>query len=138
MFPGKQLCWSLFFNKVAGKACNFIKKETPTQVFSCEYCEIFKKTNFKEHLCMVVSIPLILLEEVIYQCEASCLCSFHKNCRISPGAYSESYQGSKMGCLAKIINGFCLFSPFQLQQICQHQLCQPYLRVQSTSRGNHP
>ena len=26
------------------------KKETPTQVFSSEYCEIFKKTYFEEHL----------------------------------------------------------------------------------------
>ena len=25
-------------------------KETPTQVFSCEYCEIFKNTYFGEHL----------------------------------------------------------------------------------------
>ena len=38
------------FNKVAGlKACNVIKKETPTQVFSCEYCDIFKSTYFEEH-----------------------------------------------------------------------------------------
>ena len=28
------------------KACNFIKKETPAQVFSCEFCEIFKNTHF--------------------------------------------------------------------------------------------
>ena len=25
-------------------------KETPTQVFPCEYCEIFKNTYFEEHL----------------------------------------------------------------------------------------
>ena len=31
------------------KACNFFKKEIPTQVFSCGYCEIFKNTYF-EHL----------------------------------------------------------------------------------------
>ena len=29
-----------FFDKVAGLACNFIKKETLAQVFSCEFCEI--------------------------------------------------------------------------------------------------
>ena len=35
------------FNKVAGlKICRFIKKETPTQVFSYEYCEIFKDSFF--------------------------------------------------------------------------------------------
>ena len=32
---GKHLCQSLFFNNVAGAACNFIKKETLAQVFSC-------------------------------------------------------------------------------------------------------
>ena len=25
-------------------------KETPTQVFSCEFCEIFKTAYFEEHL----------------------------------------------------------------------------------------
>ena len=32
------------------EACNFIKKETPIQVFSCEFCEILKKTFFIVHL----------------------------------------------------------------------------------------
>ena len=29
-----------------GGACNFIKKETLAQVFSCEFCEISKNTFF--------------------------------------------------------------------------------------------
>ena len=32
------------------QACNFIKKETLAQVFSCEFCEISKKNFFTEHL----------------------------------------------------------------------------------------
>ena len=37
------------FNKVAGlKVCIFIKKETPTQLFSCEYCEILKNSFFTD------------------------------------------------------------------------------------------
>ena len=28
------------------EACNFVKKETPTQAFSCEPCKIFKNTFF--------------------------------------------------------------------------------------------
>ena len=28
---------------------------TPTQVLSCEYCEIFENTNFEEHLQAVAS-----------------------------------------------------------------------------------
>ena len=43
-FTGKHLCQNLFFNKVAGGACNFIKKETLAQVFSFEFCEIPKNT----------------------------------------------------------------------------------------------
>ena len=35
------------FNKVAGlKTCIFIKIETPIQVCSCEYCEIFRESFF--------------------------------------------------------------------------------------------
>ena len=45
-FTGKHLSQSLFFNKVAGGACNFIKKESLAQVFSCEFCEISKNTVF--------------------------------------------------------------------------------------------
>ena len=35
------------FNKATGlKACISIKKDTPTQVFSYEYCNIFKNSFF--------------------------------------------------------------------------------------------
>ena len=41
MFTGKHLCWSLFFNK---------EKETPTQVFPCDYlCEFFRTASLIEH-----------------------------------------------------------------------------------------
>ena len=43
---GKHLCQSLFLNKVAGDACNVIKKETLAQVFSWEFCEISENTFF--------------------------------------------------------------------------------------------
>ena len=60
-FTGKHLCQSLLLNKVADlRACNFIKKETLTQVFSCEFCRNFINTIFTEHLRVTVSEPLIL------------------------------------------------------------------------------
>ena len=60
-FTGKPLCQSLFFNKVADlrletllkkrlrhrcfpEVCNFIKKETPAQGLSSEFCEISNNT----------------------------------------------------------------------------------------------
>ena len=42
---GKQLCQSLFFDKVAGSGqVFFIKKENLAQVFSSEFCKISKDT----------------------------------------------------------------------------------------------
>ena len=40
VITGKHLCCSLFL----------LKRDTPAQVFSFEYCEIFKNTYFEEHL----------------------------------------------------------------------------------------
>ena len=54
-FTAKHLCQSLFFNKVAAQACNFIKKETLAQVSSCKFCEISKNTFFIEHLWTTAS-----------------------------------------------------------------------------------
>ena len=42
------------FNKVSGlKACFLFKKETPTQVFFWEYCEIFENGFFIEDLFVI-------------------------------------------------------------------------------------
>ena len=39
------------FNKVAAlKEPELFKKDTPMQVFSCEYCVTFKNAYFEEHL----------------------------------------------------------------------------------------
>ena len=43
-FTGKHQCQSLFLIKLDAKASNFIKKETLTQLFSSEFCEIFRTT----------------------------------------------------------------------------------------------
>ena len=39
-----------FLIKLQAEACNFIKKETLAQVFSCQFCKISKNTFFLEHL----------------------------------------------------------------------------------------
>ena len=43
-FTGKRLCHSLFLIKLQASSYNFIKKGTLAQVFSCEFCEVFKNT----------------------------------------------------------------------------------------------
>ena len=50
-------CLRVFFYKVASlQACNVIKKETPTQVFFCEICEILKPIlkNICEQLLLCI------------------------------------------------------------------------------------
>ena len=42
-------------NDVNNEACNFIKKETLTHVFSSELCELFKNTFFTESLSATAS-----------------------------------------------------------------------------------
>ena len=53
---GKHRCQGLLFNKVSGRASNFVKKETLAQVFSCEFYEISKNTFFTEHLRTTASV----------------------------------------------------------------------------------
>ena len=55
IFTGKDLRHNLFLIKL--QAFRPIEKETPTQVFFCEYYEILKNSFFIEHLRW---LPLIL------------------------------------------------------------------------------
>ena len=50
-FTWKHLCQSLFVNKT----CNFMKKETLVQAFSCEFCEISKNTFYYRTPLMAAS-----------------------------------------------------------------------------------
>ena len=55
IFTGKHQCWSPFYRKLQVlKPAQVYQKETPTQVFSCEYCEIFKN-SFLYRTTMVVA-----------------------------------------------------------------------------------
>ena len=60
------------FAKFIGKqACNFIKKETQAQIFSCEFFEISKNTFFIEHLWATASEAYIF-----FQSYEKCLCYY--------------------------------------------------------------
>ena len=52
------MCLGLFLNKECYYFTKDIKKETPTQVSSCEYCKVFKNSYFKEHLQTAASEQL--------------------------------------------------------------------------------
>ena len=59
------------FHKIRGKtlepeslSCNFIKKETLAQVFSCEFFEI-SKNNFLQRTPLVAASGNIILEKIL-------------------------------------------------------------------------
>ena len=60
-FTGRRLCQSLFFNKV-------VKKETLTQVFSCEFCEVSKNTFFIELLRWLLLKIKVLQKKILRFC----------------------------------------------------------------------
>ena len=43
IFTERHLCWSLFLAKLRA---GLLKRKTPTQVFSYEYCETFNNSSF--------------------------------------------------------------------------------------------
>ena len=45
--------WRMFWESYCPQAGNVIKKKTLAQVFSCEFCGIFKNTFFIEHIRMI-------------------------------------------------------------------------------------
>ena len=56
IFTWKHLCWSLFLIKLEASGLQIYQTETPTQVFPCDYCKVFKKTYFEEHLRTAASV----------------------------------------------------------------------------------
>ena len=51
------------FNKFAGLQSTLLN-ETPTQVFSCEICEIFQNTKFEEHPQTIAFITFTFLPRI--------------------------------------------------------------------------
>ena len=58
-FTGKHVSWSHFVIKLQPLGPATILKKTPTQVFSCEICEIFKNTYFEEHQRTTASLFIL-------------------------------------------------------------------------------
>ena len=50
-YTRKDICRSLFFNKIAGLK----RRETPGQVLSCKFCKNFKNTYFMKYLRVATS-----------------------------------------------------------------------------------
>ena len=85
--PLEMFCKKVFLklsqNSQEAEACNFIKKETLAQVFSCDFCEISKNTFFTDHLRRLL-LKMIknlwkfsqLIDKLLKLISLSCHCIF--------------------------------------------------------------
>ena len=64
----KKVFLKVFFRKVFNYSflINLIKKETPAQVFSCEFCEILRNTFFTEHFRTIDFVRTIYPSPLTY------------------------------------------------------------------------
>ena len=84
----------------SASACNFIKKETLVQVFSCEFCEIFMNIYFEEHLGTTASgfMFFIFLKPYSYN---STTTSNHNNMTCMQDHFTQSITLSWIRCSVK-------------------------------------
>ena len=83
---GKHLCQSLFFNKVEGAACNFIKKRLRHRCFPVKFVKFLRAPSLTEH--------------VLWLFLANCLNKlvfFYKNC--SQSSTSLIVYGDLYSCV---------------------------------------
>ena len=100
--------WAALFEK------ELMKKETPSHVFPCEFCKIFKGSFFIEHLRRLFLYGLYSISRV-------CKCftvvvetrneSTYESIQIL-NAYSEPYRISKMEIFVKIVNDWMSLTIF--------------------------
>ena len=58
-----------------GYACNFIKKETLAQVFSCEFCEISKSTFFDRTPLVAALVESTIINLIsVFASSTTCVC----------------------------------------------------------------
>ena len=83
MFTGKQLCWSIFLIKLQGfRPAALLKKNTPTQVFSSEYYEIFKNISFEKRVNGCFCKTLHCFYDAIFEFQINVWLSTLKNAEI--------------------------------------------------------
>ena len=82
---------SLFVKVTGLKYYNFIKKETPPQLFFCEYHKLFKNS-------FLYGTPLVAAFEMVEE--------FLRNYNLIRGICTEEFIRNSSLCLNKLRNGF--------------------------------
>ena len=115
----KNTCARVYFLiKLEASACNFIKKETLTQVFFSEFCEISRDTFFTEQLWwLLCSFALLLnfratrrvyetLQKLWYFCITKRILYFPKYSQSEIQTFTSSIPGRIINLLSKFFKKF--------------------------------
>ena len=117
------------FNKVAGlkpEACNFIKKQTLTQLFTCVFCQTVKNT-FTEHLQATTSVGI---SRRCYNSMQSFLNNRHK--RVPLNGQSSKWSLLEAGVLQDSISRPLHFHIY-INDLPQGRCCNVKLFTEDTS-----
>ena len=99
-FAGKHLCWSLFLIILS------YQRETPTQVFSCENCKIFKTSFFFIEdlwwqLLLLLIFPSYMNPSIDFHCKYFDWFQ-HKGTSVANGLSSYSVIKTKQKLLCRV------------------------------------
>ena len=96
--------------ELQASACNFIKKETLTRVFSCEFSEILKNNFFTEQKSKDFLIPLSNASKDL--CDKRPLWPSTNDLYAITYRHTGPYQTSMMEFFCEIFNNFQLLTVF--------------------------
>ena len=100
------------------QGCNFIKKETLSQMFSCEFCEVFKNIFFIEHLWWLL-LALHESHSLQFQAARTTCINFIFSSLTSSAIFHLTFTPSSFTCMriqtyssfqCTTLNVFCPFS----------------------------
>ena len=57
---GEQPLADIFQNRLSSRPTILLKNETPTKVFSCQHCEMFKNSFFIKHLWLLLPLQILI------------------------------------------------------------------------------
>ena len=98
------------------KACNFIKKEALTKVFSWKFCEIFKNTYLTEHLWTTTSGHQNYVSVTCRRFTGNCNCNKHAH--TNTHTHTHIYKYTKCDSPNKALTSIVIFCKAFLKLFC--------------------
>ena len=131
IFTEKQLCQSLFLIKL--QIYQIYQRETPTQVFSCEYCKILRTAFLIEHLWWLL---LDLLQNFLKITVKKIISQYSISQKFLRNYFSLSYSVSKNNSFTGFSQFLSFFKHVRAISRTQSNIkMEPFAKIVNSSRG---